>query len=231
MPDTERAGLNPLTSLLEDVPELIKGGQIRIRTGDLLEYSDPRFAQTLEVAKLTKWAVVRIITGPILVEDDAGFNGILYLRARGKIDELLISPSLGADSYYHLIETEKGIRFYEEQVADFSTPLEGRRMEPNPDQIRLGVLSATASLAPRAFPQHPPSSAAEFRLRTFENEAKIIREYETKTRGRERLPFVTTRDGLVELMARVGYTNLGTISFLNPDDLLRFGRDLLRPAA
>lgn len=238
MAHTEVAGKNPLEALIEHTQALKPEGQVAINFGNLLECPRP-FAEAIEAVKTQSRAHVRIITPPILIEDDEGYNGILYLRDRGIPDELLYNDSIRGEPYYHLIETEEGVAFYQGARAQLLTPLIERREEPNPDRDRLVVLGLIAGYVPSRYPQNPPSSTIEFRLQTFEDDSSAIKEYTTKppwNDWQKVLPFVTTREGLAELIRRRDRVNFISapyckLMFVEPPELIRLGQDLFRPAS
>lgn len=198
---------NPLEALLMDTQQVKEGGEIRIFTGNLVEFNDPRFAQVLEsVKKERSTTKLSIITGPILLTDDEGYNGILTLHKKGLVDQLIHEPTFGCGPYHHLIETFEDLIFYLAQYGSIITPLEERSGAAG--NFGQGVYDMFYS--------------AEARWRYFDNSIEMYRKEFFKVPGYEKLPLVTTMDNL-KLLFELDNQRRGPhaqLIYLDPEKIL-----------
>lgn len=107
---------NSVKALVDDIKAVKKGGIIRIfcAEGSPLFYNDPQFLEAAKFAKHTQRAIIRVITGPVLLVDENGKNGLLHLKKKGIIDRLYHRPTRCWTAHFRVVETDEGYRLCKE---------------------------------------------------------------------------------------------------------------------
>ncbi|MBI3103615.1 hypothetical protein HYZ05_01615 [Candidatus Daviesbacteria bacterium] len=108
----------PVESLEQDLLAVRPGGTIRIFCGeaDPLVYNDDRFLEAAKRAKKSG-ATLWVITGPILLVDSAGRNGLLELASpeQDVVQKLYHRAARGSIPHFRIVDTIDIPRYYVEQ--------------------------------------------------------------------------------------------------------------------
>lgn len=121
---------NGVKALVDDIKAVKKGGIIRIfcAEGNPNFYNNREFLSAAKFAKHTQGASIHVITGPILLVDDNGNNGLLHLEKKRIIDRLYHRSVRSDTAHFRVVETDNGYRFYPELPHP---PLDGERHVAN----------------------------------------------------------------------------------------------------
>jgi hypothetical protein len=204
----------PLKSLVDDIRAVRKEGTIRIFCGEahIAVYNEPGFLQAATYAKTTQKAKLWVITGPIMLIDEDGQNGVLLLKKRGIIDKLYHRAARGSTPHFRLVETEDMPRYYAEFPHPPLLPVEDRR--------RVN----TAKLFPSRLERLVEGDRVSFdswleRLESMQ-----------ETSSMNSLPLVTDPESFRGLLELARQKNL-VFKYLGPHALLALpgAKDILRP--
>lgn len=93
-----------------------RGGKIRIFTGEAnpAVWNQEHVVQALTDAKEEQGAEIHVLTGPIVIVDENGFNGLLHLRRLGFVDLLYARGRRESTPHYRVVETEDGLKLVTE---------------------------------------------------------------------------------------------------------------------
>lgn len=206
-----RKGSNPLEAFIQDVDYVQEAGLIRIFCGNLLQYNYPEFIGVVEWAKTHRRTTIEVIAGPIVLRN----SPLLDLKEKQVLDRLTHDFTFGFTPYFHLVQTEDGVRRYHAAptalTTDFKTvsSLGARYMDRFSDFLDLDSASVI-----------------------FEGLCARIEELQLQRAVpySELLPFTTTADGLKELMDIAAREDL-VFECLEPQNLLKLPRadEFLRP--
>jgi hypothetical protein len=107
---------NDAKVLVDDLLAVRKGGTIRIFCAEATPsfYNREEFLTAARKVKEMENASIHVITGPIVVTDDKGFNGILHLAKKGIIDRLYHRSVRSHTAHFRVVETDNGYRFHPE---------------------------------------------------------------------------------------------------------------------
>lgn len=120
----DRAGV-----LADNLRAVRPRGTIRIECGIAHPaiYNDPRVIEAFKEAKAKKDASIRVSTGPLLVTDENGVNGLVVLKEIDVLDKLYHRPDCGISPSEYTVETDVGYRYYKEDMRLRSIPITKRR--------------------------------------------------------------------------------------------------------
>lgn len=103
-----------IDEFVEDMGTVCEGGVIRVLTGEATPFNDKRVTDALRAAKAKPGALIRIITGPIVLLNKEGSNGLMDLPDRDTIiDELRHRPVRAHSEHFRVVQTgEREYQFH-----------------------------------------------------------------------------------------------------------------------
>lgn len=155
---------DPVGRLTNDLLAVRPGGAVFVLCGEAHPdvYNDDRVLETMRYIARTSGAEIQVSTGPLLLVDQCGGNGLLQLAADGVIRRLYHRPNRGHVFHFRLVETVDGAyRFYREGVHAALQPL-ASRLALNTAARPRWELQARAEAARRLFESY---AALDARLR------------------------------------------------------------------
>lgn len=112
---------DPVNHLVADLAAVGEGSAIRMFVGEGRPglYNHPDFLWAARSAKQDRRVMIRIITGPLIITDESGFNGLLRLVEDRLVDEIYPLPERGEISPFRVIEDlDGGLLFCKELPVD-----------------------------------------------------------------------------------------------------------------
>ena len=105
-----------IQALIEDLAAARAEGTVRIFCGEAEPaiYNDEGVRAAVEAAVRERGVTLRVLTGPILLIDDHGVNGLLEWAASGLIRQLCHRPERGFTAQFRVVETDDGYCYREE---------------------------------------------------------------------------------------------------------------------
>jgi len=191
---------DPLEDLISDLLAVRKGGKIRIWSGEgnPAVYNDPRFRTAAEAAKSLREAEIVVITGPLLVVDNEGRNGLLELGREGIIT-LYHRLARGATAHFRVTEGDEGYRYYTEYPHPPRFPLEKRLAAD------FGVVA-------------PVDEEREAEKARFLFDSWVKRIEQRQSSAGSKLPLLTDESGLALLIQTAERYDF-VFDYLGPDEL------------
>lgn len=203
--------LNPIEAFINDLPDISQNGEARISTGNLLEFNDPDFVAVVKSVQ-GKNPLIRVVAGPLLIEDQVGQSGLLTLREEGLI-EVWFGPCLDSGPYYHVINTDQGVNYYHAEFGKgFSDPIE----------LRRGYRDRPANIGEQVYQLFDSPEAC---WSGFDAEVNLIKQHGQAIPGIDRIPFLVTRENLqqLEVLAEIQKPDVG-LRYMGPASLLGLDR-------
>lgn len=110
----------PIESLVEDLDAVRPGGIIRIFCGEAnpTVYNDHHFLTSVRHVTQDRGARLHVITGPVILVDSYGMNGLILLKEEGVIERLAHRRARYAAGHFRVVETERTYRYYAECPHD-----------------------------------------------------------------------------------------------------------------